>query len=78
VCRERGDKCTLTRIVRTDAGVRVDPSGKMNGRGAYVCDHNTCWERAVNSGVLNSALRTTLTEEDRQHLLQAKPTMVKP
>ncbi len=78
VCRAKGDKRTLTRIVRTEAGVRIDPTGKMNGRGAYLCDQDTCWDRAVAGGALNQALRTTLTEEDRNHLLQAKPTMAKP
>jgi len=78
VCRAKGDKRALTRIVRTEAGVRVDLTGKLNGRGAYLCDQDSCWERAVVGGALNQALRTSLTEEDRNHLLQAKPTMVKP
>jgi predicted RNA-binding protein YlxR (DUF448 family) len=78
VCREKGDKRSLTRIVRAETGVRVDLTGKMNGRGAYLCDRDSCWERALAGGVLNGALRTTLTEEDRKQLLQAKPTMAKP
>jgi predicted RNA-binding protein YlxR (DUF448 family) len=39
VCRATGDKRALTRLVRTpDDGVHVDPTGKRNGRGAYLCD----------------------------------------
>ncbi len=69
VCRETNAKRTLTRIVRTlDAGVRVDPTGKLNGRGAYLCDKSACWQRAAESDVLEKALRTTLTVEDRQCL----------
>ena len=73
VCRRKDNKRTLTRIVRTDAGVQVDPSGKMQGRGAYLCDDRSCWERAVNTNVLDKALKTTLMDDDRERLLQAMP-----
>ncbi|MBI5670429.1 MAG: YlxR family protein [Chloroflexi bacterium] len=73
VCRDKESKRTLTRVVRTEQGVQVDPSGKMNGRGAYLCDRPACWERALSGEVLSRALRTTLTAEDRERLKQAKP-----
>lgn len=73
VCREKENKRTLTRVVRTEQGVQIDPSGKMNGRGAYLCDQSGCWDRAVSTDVLNRALRMTLTTEDRERLKQAKP-----
>jgi predicted RNA-binding protein YlxR (DUF448 family) len=64
----------LTRIVRTvDEGVWVDPTGKRNGRGAYLCDQAVCWDRAVTTDVLGKALRTALTEADRERLLAARP-----
>ena len=74
VCHSKDHKRALTRLVRTDAGVRVDPSGKMSGRGAYLCDNRSCWERAVNTNLLNVALRTSLTDEDRERLQQAMPS----
>lgn len=74
VCREKDSKRTLTRIVRTDAGIQVDPSGKMGGRGAYLCDCKSCWERTMNNPIiLNKALRTTLTAADLERLQQALP-----
>lgn len=73
VCREKAGKRALIRIVRAEAGVQVDPSGKLNGRGAYLCERETCWERALVSGVLEKALRTQLTAEDRERLRQTKP-----
>jgi hypothetical protein len=73
VCREHADKRALIRIVRTEHGVVVDPSGKLNGRGAYLCERESCWERAVTTDVLGRALRTTLNADDRQRLTQAKP-----
>jgi predicted RNA-binding protein YlxR (DUF448 family) len=73
VCRDKTNKRTLVRLVRTESGVQIDPSGKLNGRGAYLCDRASCWERAVNSDILSKALRTSLTAEDRERLQQAKP-----
>jgi predicted RNA-binding protein YlxR (DUF448 family) len=73
VCREHADKRTLIRIVRTEHGIQVDPSGKLNGRGAYLCEQESCWERAVTTDVLGRALRATLHADDRQRLIQAKP-----
>jgi len=73
VCRTKGDKRALTRLVRTAEGVELDPSGKMNGRGAYVCDDRDCWERVVNTKILNQALNMNMTEQDRVRLQQAMP-----
>jgi predicted RNA-binding protein YlxR (DUF448 family) len=37
-CRETDAKRQLIRLVRTPEGtVEVDPTGKRNGRGAYLC-----------------------------------------
>jgi len=72
VCRETSAKRSLMRIVRTaDAGVQVDPSGKRNGRGAYLCNQPSCWQRAIETDVLEKALRTSLTDEDKQRLREA-------
>ncbi|PWH18414.1 MAG: DUF448 domain-containing protein [Anaerolineae bacterium] len=67
-CRAVLPKRTLIRLVRRPEGVFVDPSGKMNGRGAYLHDRMSCWERGLK-GALANALRVTLTAEDRQRLL---------
>jgi hypothetical protein len=75
VCREKKDKRLLTRIVRTpDSGVIVDPTGKRNGRGAYLCDEVVCWNSAVESRIIDQALRTELSNEERQELLLQRPT----
>jgi predicted RNA-binding protein YlxR (DUF448 family) len=60
-------KRTLTRVVRQPGGVFIDLSGKMNGRGAYVHDRKSCWERSLK-GALASALKVSLTTDDRQRL----------
>jgi len=60
-------KRTLTRIVRQPDGVFIDPSGKINGRGAYLHNQKSCWERGLK-GALANALKVSLTPQDRQRL----------
>lgn len=75
-CRTSGDKRTLTRIVRTpEQDVRIDPTGKANGRGAYLCDRPACWERAIGSSLLARSLNVELTPEAIQTLKQYAATL---
>ena len=67
-CREVLPKRSLVRIVRTPEGVRVDLTGKMAGRGSYLHDKPACWERGLK-GALAHALKTELTDRDREELL---------
>ncbi|HWQ46634.1 MAG TPA: YlxR family protein [Longilinea sp.] len=62
-CRQTLAKRTLTRIVRTPEGVQIDPTGKAAGRGAYIHNVRSCWERAIR-GALANALKTTINETD--------------
>lgn len=66
-CREVLPKRQMVRIVRTPEGVRVDPSGKLAGRGAYLHDRRECWARGLK-GALAHALKTELGTEDRAAL----------
>jgi predicted RNA-binding protein YlxR (DUF448 family) len=58
----------MIRVVRTPSGVQVDPTGKAAGRGAYIHNKRSCWERGLQ-GTLAHALKTELTGQDRQNLL---------
>lgn len=60
-------KRTLIRVVRRPEGVQIDPSGKLAGRGAYLHDSRTCWDRGLN-GPLAHALKVELTAEDKSRL----------
>ena len=66
-CHTVRAKRTLVRVVRTPEGVMVDPTGKLNGRGAYLHNSRSCWERGL-SGALKNALKVDLTTEDKQRL----------
>jgi len=62
-CREVLPKRNLIRLVRTTEGVKIDLSGKLPGRGAYLHDQKSCWVKGLK-GSLAKALRTTVSEQD--------------
>ena len=63
-CRERKAKKEMIRVVRcTDGTVNLDFSGKMNGRGAYICPDPECLKRAIKSKSLDRSLEVTIPEE---------------
>ena len=75
-CREVLPKRNLIRLVRTDEGVRIDLSGRMPGRGAYLHDQQSCWIRGMK-GTLAKALRTTISEQDLAALQAYTETLSK-
>ncbi len=57
-CRERRNKSDLIRVVLlADGRVEVDPTGKMPGRGAYVCKSNDCLEAACKAHRIEKSLK---------------------
>lgn len=67
-CREVLPKRSMFRIVKGPKGVDVDLTGKAHGRGAYLHDKRSCWDRGIKSA-LDHALRTKLTDQEKQKLL---------
>lgn len=67
-CRTVQAKQTLTRIVRTPDGVEVDPQGKRNGRGAYLHNDRSCWQKGLD-GRLAHALKTSISPENTADLI---------
>lgn len=63
-CRQMQPKKALVRVVRTPEGeIRMDPTGRANGRGAYLCRSAACVERAVKTRALERALEGKVSEE---------------
>ena len=63
-CRERKEKRQMIRVVRTPEGaVNLDFSGKMNGRGAYICPDPDCLKKALRSKALDRSLEVTIPQE---------------
>ena len=74
VCRTKTDKRDLIRLVKANQRLQIDESGKMNGRGAYLCKNRDCWVRASSQSPLGSALRHNLSDADRDYLRQMTPS----
>ena len=63
-CREMKPKTELIRIVRNkDEQVLADPTGKGNGRGAYLCKNSDCIEKARKQKSLARALDAKIPDE---------------
>ena len=75
-CRTTGAKRGLVRVVRSAEGtVEVDETGKKPGRGAYLCRTRECWDKALKGKVLEYALKTAITAEDKTALLAYAATL---
>ena len=68
-CRGSSAKKELIRIVRSaDGAVRIDPSGKLPGRGAYLCGAKKCLTLVLKANKLNRALRCEIPESIKVEL----------
>lgn len=63
-CGEMKPKKELVRVVKTPEGeISLDPTGKMNGRGAYLCKDPQCLIKAQKSKRIEKALSCTVPDE---------------
>jgi predicted RNA-binding protein YlxR (DUF448 family) len=68
-CRQEQGKRAFVRIVRTpDQRVVIDPTGRANGRGAYLHPARSCWEKALKGSTIGHALRLSPAREDVEAL----------
>ncbi|MFN0094827.1 MAG: RNase P modulator RnpM [Dehalococcoidia bacterium] len=68
-CREEQGKRTFVRIVRTpDGRVIVDPTGRANGRGAYLHPLRACWVKALKGATIQNALKISPAKTDVEAL----------
>lgn len=68
-CGEESPKRTLLRVVRSPEGeVHYDPTGKANGRGAYLCADPACVAAAKKKKSLSRALKTEVPESVYEEL----------
>ena len=63
-CRTARDKKELIRIVRhPDGTVTADPTGRENGRGAYLCRDVQCLAKARKTKGLERSLSVKIPDE---------------
>ena len=69
-CQERDSKKGLIRIVKNkDGQIFLDPTGKANGRGAYICKDSECLKKAIKTKALNRAFKVEVSDEVYEKLL---------
>jgi hypothetical protein len=69
-CNESRPKRELIRVVRNKEGeVKIDLTGKANGRGAYICNNIECLKKARKNKRISKALDVEIPEEVYERLL---------
>ncbi len=63
-CNIKKPKKEFIRIVKTkDGEIDIDRTGKIQGRGAYICDNIECLEKLIKSKRLEKVFETKISEE---------------
>ena len=63
-CNEKKEKQQLIRIVKNKQNeIKIDKTGKMEGRGAYICNNVECLDRVKKSKRLEKVLDMKISEE---------------
>ena len=63
-CREEKPKREMLRVVRNSEGViQLDFSGKLPGRGAYICNSEACVRKLRKYRLLNKTFSADVPEE---------------
>ena len=71
VTRTKRTKRELIRIVRTPSGdVQCDPSGRLDGRGAYITLDDTSVRMALAQGILDKHLQSPIDDEMAKDLIR--------
>lgn len=73
VCGENKDKNELIRIVKNkEEGIILDPTGKKNGRGAYICKDEKCIEEAKKKRKLEKVFKTEISDDLYEEIIAMK------
>jgi predicted RNA-binding protein YlxR (DUF448 family) len=77
-CRTIGGKRGLLRIVRTPEGkVILDTTGRLPGRGAYLCREAACLNAAIKGNQIEHVLKLKLNPEEREDLKNSLVEFIK-
>ncbi len=70
-CNEMKGKKELIRVVKNQEGeIKVDLTGKANGRGAYICLDKECFQKAKKTKAFNRAFQCNVEDEIYEKLIQ--------
>ena len=69
-CRNKKNQRELIRLTCSDNGIEISMGKRKEGRGAYLCPIYECWEIGLKKNRLDHALRTKISMENRQKLIE--------
>lgn len=62
-CGTQKPKKELVRIVKNQAGeIKLDKTGKLPGKGAYICDSTECLEKTIRFKKIEKAFEMKIEE----------------
>ena len=68
-CNAKKDKKEFIRIVKNKENeINIDKTGKMEGRGAYICDNVECLEKLIKTKRLEKVFDMKISEEIYENL----------
>ena len=68
-CNEKKDKKQLIRIVKNKENqISIDRTGKLEGRGAYICDNIECLEKLIKTKRLERVFDMKISDEVYENL----------
>lgn len=73
VCGQNKEKKDLIRIVKNkEEGIILDPTGKKNGRGAYICKDEKCIDEAKSKRKLEKVFKTEISDDLYEEIIAMK------
>lgn len=67
-CGVKKGKNDFIRIVKKDAQIEIDKTGKKEGRGAYICESIECFEKAYKSKKIEKSFKMKIDESVYERL----------
>ena len=70
VCKESKPKRELIRLVNIDNNIELDFTGKLNGRGSYICDNIDCFNNNWKNKSLNKCYKHNFSKDTYDLILE--------
>ena len=69
-CKQMKEKSQMIRIVKlaNSNEFLLDESGKLNGRGAYICNDQSCIDLAIKRKLINKSFKANVNSEVYENL----------
>ncbi len=67
-CRKKSYKQDFLKVVKNGEEVQIDETGKLDGRGAYVCKNEICIRKAIKTRAFNRSFKCNINEDFYKNL----------